>query len=33
MNFSYFGTGSDVSRPDEGLYYVNNEKYADGTTD
>ena len=25
MNFSYFGTGSDVSRPDEGLYYVNNE--------
>ena len=30
MNFSYFGTGSDVSRPDEGLYYVNNENMPTG---
>ena len=30
MNFSYFGTGSDVSKPDEGLYYVNSENMPTG---
>ncbi|MFT0557476.1 LruC domain-containing protein [Bacteroides faecis] len=30
MNFSYFGTDSDVSKPDEGLYYVNSENMPTG---
>ncbi|MDD3036911.1 LruC domain-containing protein [Bacteroides sp.] len=30
MDYSYFGKAPDASRPDEGLYYVNNENLPTG---